>query len=186
MSALPPFVFVTGNIGKLREAERLLGRPIEHVRLDLPEIQSLDLRQVLEAKADAAWRQLGTPLLVDDTGLELAALGGFPGPLVKWLLESVGAGGIGDLAARLGDPRAVARCGLLYADGERRVLAEAAVAGEIVPAPVGGHGFGWDPVFRPAGATGTYAELSDAVKDRIGHRGEAWRRLIDQLAAVQR
>lgn len=178
----PPFVFVTGNRGKLREAERVAGGSFEHVGLDLPEIQSLDLRTVLEAKADSAWRTLGRPLLVDDTGLELDALGGFPGPLIKWLLDSVGVRGISDLATRLGNSSATARCGLLYADGERRIYAESAVAGTIVASPRGDRGFGWDAAFQPDGESGTYAELSDAVKDAVGHRGRAWRRLADELA----
>lgn len=178
----PPFVFVTGNPGKLREAERVADGRFEHIALDLPEIQSLDLRTVLEAKADAAWQALGRPLLVDDTGLELDALGGFPGPLIKWLLDRAGVAGISRIATRLGSMGATARCGLLYSDGERRIYAEAAVSGTIVRAPRGDRGFGWDTVFQPAGAPGTYAELDDATKDAVGHRGKAWRSLALELA----
>ncbi len=185
-SSVPPFVLVTGNSGKLREAHRFLAKVIsgfhlEHQSIDLPEIQSLDLVTVLEAKADEAWRRLRRPVVVDETGLALASMGGFPGPLVKWLLESVGAAGLGRMAHRLDDPRATAHCALMYFDGEQRWVGEAAVDGHLLAEPAGEHGFGWDPIFVPAGQQATYAQMSDETKDRIGHRGHAWRRLLEQL-----
>ncbi|KAB2963360.1 MAG: non-canonical purine NTP pyrophosphatase, partial [Thermoanaerobaculia bacterium] len=105
MSAPKPLLLVTGNPGKLAEARRLAGRALESVAVDLPEIQSLDLDEVLAAKAEAAFARLGRPLVVEETGLELAALHGFPGPLVRWMLEAVGAEGIARTALALGDPR---------------------------------------------------------------------------------
>jgi|SRR5436190_4068256 len=175
---LPAFVLVTGNRDKVAEARRVWPVDIEHVALDLPEIQSLDLDAVLQAKADEAWRRLGRPLVVEETGLELAALSGFPGPLVKWMLESVGATGIARAAVALGDPRATARCRLLYVDGRARTAAEGSTRGVLVAEPRGVAGFGWDPVFLPDGETRTYGELPPETKDAIGHRGQAWRALL--------
>lgn len=175
------FTLVTGNPGKSLEAERILGfRPDVH-ELDLPEIQSLDIHEVLRAKGDEAWRRLRSPLVVDETALDLAAFNGFPGPLVKWLLEAVGAAGIADAVHRLGETRATARCALLYRDGETSIVAEGRIEGRVAPAPRGDQGFGWDPVFVPAGRRETYAELAPAIKDEIGHRGRAWRRLRQAL-----
>jgi XTP/dITP diphosphohydrolase len=177
------FTLVTGNRNKLIEAERILGVGLECEPLDLPEIQSLDLLEVLRAKGQEAWRRLRRPLVVEETGLELAALGGFPGPLVKWMLQAVGAEGIARTAHGLGDPRATARCALLYLDGETEVVAEGETRGELVLEPRGAGGFGWDPVFVPEGRRETYAELGTGVKDRLGHRGRAWRRLLGELGA---
>jgi non-canonical purine NTP pyrophosphatase (RdgB/HAM1 family) len=189
-----PFVLVTGNPGKLAEARRLAGAGLEGVAVDLPEIQSLDLEAVLRAKAEEAWRRIGRPLVVEEAGLGLAALNGFPGPLVKWMLDAVGAEGIARTAAALGDARAVARCALLYTDGDRVVIAQGATEGRLVLPPRGAHGFGWDPVFLPdvgpdigpdAGPDGrarTFGELAGAEKDAISHRGRAWRALLPQLA----
>jgi len=173
----PPFTLVTGNPGKLREARRLWPGTFDALDLDLPEIQSLDLAEVLRAKADEARRSLRGPLVVEETGLELAAFGGFPGPLVKWMLAAVGAEGVARAAIALGDARATARCMLLFDDGERRILAEGETTGALVLPPRGTQGFGWDPVFQPAGETLTYGELSAERKDEIGHRGRAWRAL---------
>lgn len=178
------FTLVTGNPDKVREAERILGFRPDLVDVDLPEIQSLDIRQVLEAKAEEAWRRLGRPLVVEETGLYLDALGGFPGPLIRWMLAAVGPAGLARLAQALGDPRATARCLLLYRDAERTVVAEGRVDGALVAEPRGAAGFGWDVVFRPHDGELTFAELPPAEKDQTGHRGRAWRALLAALEPV--
>ncbi len=178
-----PFVFVTGSAGKLAEARRLCGEPLEAVETDLPEIQSLDLREILQAKAEEAWRRIGRPLVVEEAGLELAALNGFPGPLVKWMLAATGAAGIAQVAHALGDPRARARCLLLYRDAERSLVAEGATEGTLVHPPRGDNGFGWDPIFLADGARLTFGELRGPEKDAVSHRGKAWHSLLEILPA---
>ncbi len=187
------FTLVTGNRNKRIEAERILGEPLECELLDLPEIQSLDIFEVLRAKGEEAWRRLRRPVVVEETGLELAALSGFPrrgtsvafpGPLVKWMLEAVGPVGIARTAHALGDPRATARCALIYLDGETERVAEGETHGGLVLEPRGEGGFGWDPVFVPEGRQETYAELGASIKDRLGHRGKAWRRMQRSLEAL--
>ncbi len=176
------FLLVTGNAGKLAEARRIVGAGLEAVLLDLPEVQSLDLGEVLRAKAAAAWEKLRRPLVVEETGLELGALRGFPGPLVKWMLAAVGAEGIARTALALGDPTARAVCLLEWTDGERSVVARGETAGRLVLPARGSRGFGWDPVFQPEAAAKSYGEMSDEEKDRVGHRGRAWRALLAELA----
>ncbi|HEX2223859.1 MAG TPA: non-canonical purine NTP pyrophosphatase [Thermoanaerobaculia bacterium] len=176
-----PFVLVTGNRGKIAEARRLAGDGLEAVEVDLPEIQSLDLLEVLQAKADEAWAQIGRPLVIEEAGLELSALNGFPGPLVKWMLAAIGAEGLSRAGAALGDVRATARCGLLYRDGDRDVIAVGVTQGTLVLPGRGEHGFGWDPVFLPDGETRTFAELAGVEKDAVSHRGKAWRELLSKL-----
>ncbi len=175
-------VLVTGNRGKLAEARRLCGTDLESVEFDLPEIQSLDLITVLRAKGEEAFRHLQRPLIVEETGLELAAMGGFPGPLVKWMLAAVGADGIARAAIAMGDDRVTARCGLLLLEPDREVLAVGETPGRVVLPPRGDHGFGWDPIFVPEGEDRTYAQLRPEDKDHLSHRGRAWRALLEQLA----
>ncbi|HVR30342.1 MAG TPA: non-canonical purine NTP pyrophosphatase [Thermoanaerobaculia bacterium] len=175
------FVLVTGNRNKGEEARRIVGPTLEVAAIELPEIQSLDAREVLRAKAQEAWRRLERPLVVEETSLELAALGGFPGPLVKWMLRAAGAEGIARCAAGLGDTRAVARCLVLYFDGIREVVGEGIERGRLVLPPRGDTGFGWDVVFSPEGDDRTYAELGPEEKDARGHRGKAWRDLMRKL-----
>jgi non-canonical purine NTP pyrophosphatase (RdgB/HAM1 family) len=180
-TSLRSFVLVTGNLGKIAEARLALGRDVETVLLDLPEIQSLDYLEVVRAKADEAWRQVGRPLIVEEAGLDLTALNGFPGPLVKWMLEAVGAEGLARTAAALGDVRATARCFLLYKDGDQEILAEGRTDGTLVLPGRGTHGFGWDPVFLPDGASHTFAELTGPEKGSVSHRGKAWQEMVGRL-----
>ena len=170
-----PFILVTGNFNKLREAERILGCALESRSIDLPEIQSLDLDEVLEAKAREAFARAGRPVVVEETGLFLEAMGGFPGPLIKWMLDAMGPDGVSRTALALGDARARAVCALAYFDGERTISASGATEGVLLERARGEYGFGWDPVFRPLESELSFAELSPAEKDRIGHRGRGWR-----------
>jgi non-canonical purine NTP pyrophosphatase (RdgB/HAM1 family) len=175
-------VLVTGNLGKLAEARRLCGADLEAVEVDLPEIQSLDLITVLRAKGEEASHRLGRPLIVEETGLELDAMAGFPGPLVKWMLEAVGAEGIARAALALGDDRVTARCALLLVGSGRQVVAVGETRGRVTLPPRGDGGFGWDPIFVPEGEDRTYAQLRAAEKDLLSHRGRAWRTLLKELA----
>jgi XTP/dITP diphosphohydrolase len=179
-----PYVLVTGNPGKIAEARRLAGPGLAAIEVDLPEIQSLDLLEVLRHKGEEAWRRLHRPLVVEEAGLDLDALGGFPGPLVKWMLASVGAPGVARVALALANPRAVARAALYYRDPQRTLIAAGATAGNLVLPPRGEHGFGWDPVFLPDGADRTFGELTGPEKDALSHRGRAWRNLLARLAAT--
>ena len=97
------------------------------------------------------------------------------------MLEAIGSAGIARTAHALGDPRATARCALIYLDGETELIAEGETHGELLPEPRGEGGFGWDPIFVPEGRHETYAELGSDVKDRLGHRGRAWRLLRRSL-----
>ena len=185
MTAIADFVLVTGNEAKLAEARRIVGADLEGVAMDLPEIQSLDLGEVLAAKASEAWRRLHRPLVVEETALELDALGGFPGPLVKWMLQSIGPEGIAECALTLGNPKATVRCRILYRDADTSVIGEGIDRGTLVLPPRGEGGFGWDPVFVPEGGERTWGELSTAAKDENGHRGKAWRDLVQRLEASE-
>jgi len=159
-------VLVTGNRGKLAEARRLCGTDLESVEVDLPEIQSLDLITVLRAKGEEAFRHLQRPLIVEETGLELAAMGGFPGPLVKWMLSAVGAEGIARAAIALGDDRVTARrsTGTGRTSGPRRSrvrmgpgLHPGRRRSDLRPASAWGQGPAEPPrsgLARPAGETG--------------------------------
>ncbi|HEY6051510.1 MAG TPA: non-canonical purine NTP pyrophosphatase, partial [Thermoanaerobaculia bacterium] len=79
-----PLVFVTSRPEKAEEARRF-GFEVETLHLDLPELQSLDSADVVEAKARAAHEKVGRPVVVEDSGLTISAWGGFPGALVRWL-----------------------------------------------------------------------------------------------------
>ncbi len=167
-------VFVTSNLGKLKEAEEVLGVKLHHHALDLPELQTMDLEEVVRHKARTAWERLGQPVLVEDTSLELAGMGGFPGPLVRWLLVSVGPAGIARVAHAFTDPRATVRCMACACEGGEEVVGLGVVRGRIAERPRGRKGFGWDSVFIPdEGGGRTYAQMPAGVKNALSHRRKA-------------
>lgn len=176
-----PIAFVTSSDGKFREASRLSPFPLERIAVDLPEPQGLDAAEIVRTKAAAAWEVAGRPLIVEDTALELLALGGFPGPMVRWLIEAAGADSIPRMLEGFADRRAVARTALAFADGRELLVVDGVVPGTIV-APRGDRGFGWDPVFRPDGSQRTFAEMAGDEKDALSHRGRAFAALAEALA----
>ena len=181
---LEDLVFVTSNLGKLREAEAVLGHALDHRGLDLSELQSLDLEEIVRGKARMAWQRLERPVLVEDTGLELDGLAGFPGPLVRWLLVSVGAEGICRIARCFGNAGATARCLVCATDGSDEIIGEGVVKGTIAAEPTGRSGFGWDSAFIPNGGDGrTYGEMTEDEKNLISHRRKAFVALREALRA---
>lgn len=141
-------------------------------------------------KAMVVARATGLPSLADDSGLEVEALGGRPG------VRSARYGGAtladADRCRRLleelrGRPRPwrarmVCWAACAVPDG-RDWSAVGECAGEIAGLASGEGGFGYDPIFVPQGALLTWAELDDATKDRMSHRGRAFRSLAQQLVA---
>ena len=88
---LDRITLITGNAGKATEFAAMLGIEVTPAKAELTEIQALDVATVAKRKAADAYAQLGTPVLVDDTGLSLRGWNGLPGALIVWFVESVGA-----------------------------------------------------------------------------------------------
>lgn len=152
-------VFITGNQKKADYLSELLGHPIEHMKVDLDEIQSLDLREVVKHKLHLAYAEVHRPVLVEDVALEFTSLGRLPGTFIKWFLEERSLGAICDLVQR-GDRGATARCVFGYFDGTTETYFEGGMKGSVPEKPAGGGGYGWDPIFIPEGYSVTRAELS--------------------------
>lgn len=162
-------VFVTGNANKAKHLSELLGVEIEYQNIDLEEIQSMDVTEVAIDKAKRAYEKLKRPVLVEDQALYLNALGGFPGPFVKFMVDS--SGGIESISRILKDYRdktCIARDVFVYVDGKGPEIFVGEHAGVIAEAPRGEGGWGWDPVYCPDGFGGrTSAELSSEEYKKI-------------------
>ncbi|MGZ5214523.1 MAG: non-canonical purine NTP pyrophosphatase, partial [Actinomycetota bacterium] len=142
-------------------------------------------------KARAVAAALGEPAVADDSGIEVDALGGKPGPRsarfagedatdqqnLRALVQAVAGVPSGGLSARYRCVAAIA-----WPNG-REVHAEGVCEGSLVGKPRGAGGFGYDPIFVPVGWDETIAELSAEQKDRISHRGRAFRALREALEA---
>ena len=176
--------FATTNGDKLREAEEILGRPVTGVALDLAELQTTDLAELVRHKAAQAHAALGRPVLVEDTGLVFLAWGALPGPFIKFFLEHLGLDGLVRALGPFDDKRAEAVCTVGYHDGSTVQIVSGRTPGRIVP-PAGNGGFGWDSIFvpdgQPGGAARTFAQLDLAEKNACSMRGQALRALAERL-----
>jgi XTP/dITP diphosphohydrolase len=182
-----PVRFVTSNEGKADEAREYLD-DVERVDYDYTEVQG-DLATVAAEGAREAFEALGgtDPVLVDDAGLFVRTLGGFPGPYSSYVEDTLGVERVWRVCEAEDDRRAHFRTVLAYAhrpddadaDEVRVETFEGSVPGTIV-APRGDGGFGYDPIFEHDGTT--MAEMTTAEKNAISHRGRALAKFADWLA----
>ncbi|NXS59737.1 ITPA pyrophosphatase, partial [Brachypteracias leptosomus] len=196
-------VFVTGNAKKLEEVTQILGDSSPYTlvakKIDrklaaapggtrpgpaassvpaflspVPEYQG-EPDEISVQKCREAARQVQGPVIVEDTCLCFNALGGLPGPYIKWFLEKLKPEGLYKLLAGFEDKSAYALCTFAFSTGnleEPVKLFKGQTHGLIVE-PRGPRDFGWDPCFQPDGYNQTYAELPKAVKNSISHRYRA-------------
>lgn len=185
-------VFATNNAHKLREVQAVLGDGFTlstprdcGITEEIPEEQET-LEGNASQKAHYIHDRTGRNCFADDTGLEVAALGGAPGVHSaryatdghdfaannRLLLKNLE--GVTDRRARF---RTVIS---LILDGEEHLF-EGIVEGHIAQCASGSEGFGYDPLFIPEGSAKTYAEMDPAEKNALSHRGRAVRKLAEFL-----
>jgi non-canonical purine NTP pyrophosphatase (RdgB/HAM1 family) len=171
---------VTGNPGKVKELKALASGRIDFTMhdLDIDEIQSLDLEKIVKDKADKAYKQIGSPVIVEDVSAGLASLNNLPGPFIKYFNKEIG----NDSLYKLANPNdtVTISCIAAYYDGVKFLLGKGTLTGKIV-SPRGNNGFGFDSVVVPSGQTKTMAEMTSEEKILVGHRGKAFRSLLSQL-----
>jgi XTP/dITP diphosphohydrolase len=181
-------LLATRNPHKLREFERLLAAvELDPLPDDVP-TPAEDGHSYAEnalIKARAAARATGRAAIADDSGIESAALDGAPGVRTARFAgdDATDEENLAKLGreAPAGTPlRYVCVIAHVAPDGTEHLF-EGTSAGTVAPRPRGTGGFGYDPLFVPDGDTRTMAELSDAEKDAISHRGRAARALEDWL-----
>ncbi len=189
-------VFATHNAHKFEEVSNMLPPGIRLRSLEsigcteaIPET-ALTLEGNARLKAQYVRDRYGLDCFADDTGLEVEALGGAPG--VYSARYAGEAGRAADNVAKLlrelagvDSRRARFRTVIALTEGEDCRFFEGVVDGEILEEPRGGGGFGYDPVFLPADSTLSFAEMPLEEKNRIGHRGKAFRALYAYLREQQ-
>jgi non-canonical purine NTP pyrophosphatase (RdgB/HAM1 family) len=173
--------FITGNPAKAEQLSRYFKMPIQHQKIDLPEIQSLNLEEVVTCKAKEAYKEIKKPVLVEDVSLTFSALGRLPGPLIKWFLKELDLSGLSKLLNGYKDRSAVAEVMFGLYDGKKMTLFKGARKGSIALTPKGKSGFGWDPVFIPEGYSQTWAEMSETDINKTSMRKIALKKLEKYL-----
>jgi non-canonical purine NTP pyrophosphatase (RdgB/HAM1 family) len=169
--------FITGNPVKAETLSRLLGYPVSHRRIDLVEIQSLDLREVVASKAREAFRAVQAPVLIEDSTLVFEAMGQLPGTLIKWFEQELGLEGLCRLADGYSSRAATGQ--VLYGlfDGTTLETFYGETRGQVADHPRGENGFGWDPIFIPEGYTRTRGEMTQQEQQESSMRKAALAKL---------
>ena len=175
-------VVVTTNKDKLAEINEILGTNHKVSKIDIPEIQSLDLDEVISAKAKNAYQKIKKPVLVEDISLEIKSLKGLPGPFIKFFLNTVGTEGTVKLVGKGKTDTKVTAAVAIY-DGKIFKIFKGIVHGTLSPKDRGAGGFGFDKVFIPKGYGQTYAEMPTSLKNQISHRAKALRKVKKYLTS---
>lgn len=154
-------LLATSNEHKAQSIQSILGRRVQQIHLELPEIQAIDVHAVIEEKARFAYQMMRQPVLVEDTSLSISVWNGLPGALIRWFLETVGNEGICRMMASYELREATAETCLGYFYDQEFFSFSGIIKGQITRSPRGDYGFGWDPIFVPAGWTKTIAEMTE-------------------------
>ncbi|MDD4191243.1 MAG: non-canonical purine NTP diphosphatase [Mangrovibacterium sp.] len=188
-------VFATNNPHKLRELQYMVGDSFELLGLadigcsaDIPETGPT-LEGNASLKAFYVYRNYGHPCFADDTGLEVDALGGAPGIYsARYAGEAKDAGANMDKLLRqligVENRKARFRTVISLVIEGREILFEGIVEGTILEEKRGKEGFGYDPVFVPAGHSKTFAEMGPHEKNEISHRARAVQKLVNWLKNI--
>jgi len=140
------------------------------------ELQSHSIEDVSKFSAIQAYKQLKHPLIVEDAGLFIYSLNGFPGPYSSYTFHTIGCNGILQLMKSTTDRSAKFRSVVTYIDFKDGVKCfNGIVHGNINFEKKGEKGFGFDPIFKPNSETLTFAEISSTHKNKISHRAKALR-----------
>ena len=184
--------FATGNIHKFHEARSILTGldiAVGMLRMKDTEIQSDRLREIAQASARDVFKRSGLPVIVEDAGLFVDALKGFPGPYAAYAYKTVGNKGLLKLMQNVDDRKARFRSAIAYCDREKApVVFEGEAEGEITVVErvgKGRAGFGFDPIFEPSGSGKTFAEMALEEKNRFSHRAKAVRKFVEWYKKLQ-
>lgn len=171
--------FATNNIHKFNEAREILSHykiAVGMLRVKTIEIQSESLEEIAQTSALSAFEKCGLPLIVEDAGLFVDALNGFPGPYSSYVYKTIGNEGLLKLMGNIENRRAKFQSVVAYFSEELKspICFKGEALGEITAkAQKGNSGFGFDPIFKPANSEKTFSEMCTMEKNKLSHRARA-------------
>ena len=172
--------FATNNFHKFDEARSVLtnrGMAVGMLRVKALEIQSDSLNEIAQASVIDAYNHSHLPIIVEDAGLFIESLKGFPGPYAAYVYKTIGNLGLLKLMEGLENRKAAFQSTIAYYDGQSEPICfTGEVSGRMTNEEKRGNdkaGFGFDPVFRPSGSQKTFAEMSIEEKNSFSHRAKA-------------
>jgi len=181
--------FVTGNQGKLVEAQDKFSKikiKVIQKNLGYPEIQADSLEDVAKFGVEYIKERFNQPFILEDAGLFIETLNGFPGVYSSYVFHTIGCEGILELLKikKESDRRAVFRSVYAYHEpGKDPMFFAGEAPGSISKNMRGTNGFGYDPIFIPKGDIRTFAEIDVHEKNSLSHRGKSLEKLINSIKA---
>jgi len=173
----------TGNIDKFREVREILSEYdilVEMIEVKGLEVQGETNKEVAYISAVLLSKMLKKPILVEDSGLYIKALNGFPGPFSSYVYRTIGVNGVLKLMKNVRNREAYFISAVAYAPDPLDVrVFLGTVKGVISDAPRGG-GWGFDPIFIPEHHEKTFGELGPK-KNKISHRYKALKKFAEWL-----
>lgn len=177
--------FITSNHHKYEEAKKIFdeyGFELLYLKYSLPEYQSQYLKESIIWKAYEGFKILNSLFIVEDAGLFINALNGFPGVYSSYVFRTLGVDGILKLMNGIKNRRAYFEaCGVLSLGNHIFKVFCERTYGLISYEKKGSGGFGYDPIFIPEGSTKTFAEMDIDEKNRYSHRGKLFRKIATYL-----
>lgn len=179
--------FATKNFNKFNEARRVLAEyniAVGMLKIKSLEIQSDSIEEVAGASAVDAFEKCHLPIIVEDAGLFVDALKGFPGPYAAYIYKTIGNQGLLTLMKHIEDRRARFESAVAYFVAGLRSprIFHGEVRGEISNEEKRSgakSSFGFDPVFAPNDSSKTFAQMNIAEKNRYSHRARAFRNFAE-------
>ena len=173
--------FFTSNKGKFAEVKHLLsGFQVTRGTIEYPELQADTQEEVVHFALSWLRKEVDGPFIIEDSGLHIDALGGFPGVYSAYVFRTVGNPGILKLLHGIANRKASFKSVVGLYDDRPRVF-EGVCCGRIAPAERGPNGFGYDPIFIPQEKDTTFGEMTTEEKNTYSHRGKAAVQLLTHL-----
>ncbi len=176
--------FITSHKQKAEQLSWYLNFPVDHHKVDLVEIQSLDPDMVASHKSLEAYNILQKPVLVEDISICFLALGRLPGTYIKDFLKELGPEGLCKLLNGYNDRRAIVRPTFVLNTGSELKIFSAEMLGKITNEPRGNAGFGTDNIFMPDGSQKTWGEMNEEEQKQTSVRKLALEKLQKYLDEV--
>ena len=180
-------LFITSNAGKVQETKKKfesIGISIVQNNLGYPEIQADSLEEVALSGCQWVQSKIHDPFILEDAGLFIDSLYGFPGVYSSYVYHTIGLQGILDLLRSVETKKRTATFRSVYAYQDRNKDPQLFIGecqGIITDHMRGTQGFGYDPIFLARGEKKTFAEMSTDEKNKISHRGSSLTKLIEFL-----
>lgn len=182
--------FLSSNQQKFKEVKNIIEKLVDNIQvlqaeIKIDELQNEDMKIIIKDKTIKAFNKIRNPLIVEQTGLELEDLNGFPGGLTQIFWDKLEADKFSKyFSKKTGTGKAIAKTIIGYCDGKKIKIFEGEIQGTIVEIPRGNRDFQWDCVFEPEGIKQTFSEMGDR-KSEISMRKKALQKLCEYLEGDQ-